>query len=140
LPERSKIIVSWPALPRLGVQDSTAAGMWRASIERECTPRRLARSIARAAVPSRLTSATNHPSPAVPRPFGTAVAISTAVNRPSKMRAMKAQQAKHIVLGHLREPCQPETVLQSIEVARVLRNGGRTKRVPVGFELFAAAE
>ena len=55
-------------------------------------------------------------------------------------QVMEARQARDIALGHIRKPYQPETVLGSIEVARVVMNGGRPKKVPVGFELFTAAE
>jgi two-component system, response regulator PdtaR len=55
-------------------------------------------------------------------------------------QVMEARQARDIALGHIRKPYQPETVLHSVEVARVVMNGGRPKQVPVGFELFTAAE
>ena len=55
-------------------------------------------------------------------------------------QVMEARQARDIALGHIRKPYQPETVLRSVEVAREVMNGGRPKQVPVGFELFTAAE
>jgi two-component system, response regulator PdtaR len=54
-------------------------------------------------------------------------------------QVMEARQAKDIALGHIRKPYQPETVLRSVEVARVVMNGGSPVTVPAGFELFRAA-
>jgi two-component system, response regulator PdtaR len=53
---------------------------------------------------------------------------------------MEARQARDIALGYIGKPYMPETVLRSIEVVREIMSGGKPTSVPVGFELFRAAE
>ena len=50
----------------------------------------------------------------------------------------EACQARDIALGYIRKPYQPETVLSSVEVARVVMNGGKPCDIPVGFRPFFA--
>ena len=51
----------------------------------------------------------------------------------------EARQARGAALGHIAKPYEVETVLRSVEVAREVMDGGTPRRLPVGFELFAAA-
>ena len=51
----------------------------------------------------------------------------------------EARQANDVALGHIGKPYEVETVLRSVEVAREVMDGGKPRRLPVGFELFAAA-
>jgi two-component system, response regulator PdtaR len=50
----------------------------------------------------------------------------------------EACQARDIALGYIRKPYQPETVLGSIEVARVVMGGGKPNSIPAGFRPFFA--
>jgi two-component system, response regulator PdtaR len=50
----------------------------------------------------------------------------------------EACQARDIALGYIRKPYQPETVLGSVEVARVVMNGGKPCDIPLGFRPFFA--
>jgi DNA-binding response OmpR family regulator len=54
-------------------------------------------------------------------------------------QVMEARRARDIALGYIRKPYEAETVLRSVEVAREVMDGGKPRRLPVGFELFAAA-
>ncbi|MBV1798570.1 response regulator [Siccirubricoccus sp. G192] len=53
---------------------------------------------------------------------------------------MEACQARDIALGYIRKHYQPETVLSSIEVARVVMDGGKPGNIPAGFRPFFATE
>lgn len=51
-----------------------------------------------------------------------------------------AHRNQDVALGYISKPCEPETVLKSVEVAQALMNGQKPARVPAGLELFGRTE
>ena len=55
-------------------------------------------------------------------------------------QVVEARRARGIALGCVRKPYAPQTVLRGVEVAREVMDGSTPRHVPVGLELFSAAE
>lgn len=52
----------------------------------------------------------------------------------------EAHRARAVALGYICKPCEVQTVLRGVELARAMMGGVKPGAVPKGFELFASTE